>query len=143
MPIEHIHTYLVHPGKHSEIPPQIGGTPVALAGKMFELLNSIYSKSDVECNIDIAFNNADDGSQYNPIRNLVIEYLREPTLAQGRRLAEQLEVVTTNRSGLGLLFLIMGIDGLNYKGADPDNMILGLSWDLCARAALATINKIP
>ncbi|MBT3549540.1 MAG: hypothetical protein HOO19_17395 [Rhodospirillaceae bacterium] len=31
---------------------------------------------------------------------------------------------------------------LNNIGADPDNMILGLSWDLCARAALATINKI-
>jgi len=28
------------------------------------------------------------------------------------------------------------------KGADPDNSILGLSWDLCARADLATTNKI-
>jgi len=27
-------------------------------------------------------------------------------------------------------------------GADPDNSILGLSWDLCARADLATTNKI-
>ena len=30
---------------------------------------------------------------------------------------------------------------LFYFGADPDNSILRLSWDLCARAALATINK--
>ena len=29
-----------------------------------------------------------------------------------------------------------------YIGADPDNSILGLSWDLCARADLATTNKI-
>jgi excisionase family DNA binding protein len=27
-------------------------------------------------------------------------------------------------------------------GADPDNSILRLSWDLCARADLATTNKI-
>jgi len=26
-------------------------------------------------------------------------------------------------------------------GSDPDNSILGLSWDLCARADLATTNK--
>lgn len=26
-------------------------------------------------------------------------------------------------------------------GADPDNSILGLSWDLCARADSATTNK--
>ncbi len=26
-------------------------------------------------------------------------------------------------------------------GADPDNRVLGLLWDLCARADLATTNK--
>jgi len=33
-------------------------------------------------------------------------------------------------------------DAHNFDGADPDNSILGLSWDLCARADLATTNKI-
>jgi hypothetical protein len=28
-----------------------------------------------------------------------------------------------------------------FLGADPDNRVLGLLWDLCARADLATTNK--
>lgn len=41
LPIEHIHTYLVHPGKGADAPPQIGGTTVPLEGKLFGLLNRV------------------------------------------------------------------------------------------------------
>lgn len=115
MAIEHIHSYLVHPGKRSEEAPQISGAPVPLNGKLFDLLNDIYSKSDVECDIEISFNSNAAGAQQNPCRDLVIEYLRGPTLVRGRHIAERLEKVTTHRSGLGLLFLIAGKEGRDHK----------------------------
>lgn len=115
MPIEHIHSYLVHVGKGREAAPQIGGTEVPLEHKLFKMLDDIYSKADDECDIDISFNHDADGNQQNPCRDLLINYLNEPTIEKGRRIAERLETVTTNRSGLALLFLITGTEGLHTK----------------------------
>jgi len=115
VPVQHIHTYLVHPGKGSEAPPRIGGAAVPLEGKLFNLLNDIYSKSERECDIDISFNQSPDGQQENPCRSLIVTYLGGPTLVRGRHLAERLEKVTTHRSGLGLLFLIAGNEGREHK----------------------------
>lgn len=115
LPIEHIHTYLVHPGKGSEAPTQIGGATVALDGKLFALLSEIFSKSDRECDTDISFNRSSDGSQQNPCRDLIVQYLGGPTIVRGRHIAERLEKVTTHRSGLGLLFLIAGKEGRDHK----------------------------
>lgn len=115
MAITHIHTYLVHPGKGAENPPDIGGATVPLTGKLFDLLNGVYEKSDRECDIDISFNRSAAGTQQNPCRDLVLTYLRGPTLVRGRHIAERLREVTTHRSGMGLLFLIMGAEGLDHK----------------------------
>jgi hypothetical protein len=113
--IERIHTYLVHPGKRSEDASTIGGTTVALSGKLFKLLDDIYARSESECDTEISFNHSESGSQQNACRDLIIEYLADPTVVRGRRLAERLEKVTTLRSGLGLLFLISGKEGKDYK----------------------------
>lgn len=115
MTVENIHTYLVHPGKGTDTAPQIGGTEVPLQGRLFDLLNGIYVKSSTECNIDISFNPSADGTQYNPCRQMVLHYLQQPSLPNGRQLADRLEKVTTHRSGLGLLFLIAGKEGTNHK----------------------------
>lgn len=115
MPIEHIHTYLVHPGKAAGAPPQIGGTMVPLEGKLFGLLGDIYAKSDHECDTDISFNQSADGKQQNPCRDLILQYLGGPTIVRGRHIAERLELITTHRSGLGLLFLIAGKEGRDHK----------------------------
>ena len=115
MAIEHIHTYLVHPGKGSEAAPQISGKAVPLDGKIFALLDEIYSRSQNECNIDISFNHSADGRQQNSCRDLIVDYLGRPNLARGRRIAERLEKVTTHRSGLGLLFLIAGKESRDHK----------------------------
>ena len=70
MAVDHIHTYLVHPGKGVQ-PPAFRGTTVALDGsKLFKLLDNIYSKSDSECDIDIAFNHNSAGQQQNDCRDL-------------------------------------------------------------------------
>lgn len=115
MPIECIHTYLVHPGKAADDAPNIGGTPVVLNGRLFDLLAGVYEKSSQECDIDISFNPSRDGAQNNPCRDLIVAYLQDKTLAHGRRIAERLQTMTDHRSGLGLLFLIAGKVGNNHK----------------------------
>lgn len=115
MAVEQIHTFLVHPGKGSSDPPAIGGTKVPLSGKLFRLLDGIYSRSDSECDIDIAFNLAADGTQENACRSLITKYLADPKIVNGRRIAERLYNLTDKRSGLGLLFLISGTEGSQRK----------------------------
>jgi hypothetical protein len=107
--IEHIHTYLVHPGKGVQQPQKIGGTTVRLDGsKLVTLLDNIYSRSDIECDIDISFNHSAAGKQQNSCRDFIIDYLRGPSLSLGRRVAKRLQEMTDHRSGIGLLFLITG-----------------------------------
>ena len=115
MPIQHIHTYLAHPRKGSSAPAQVNGTTVTLDGSLFELLNSIYTKSDQECDIGITFTPAADGRQQNGCRDLIRDYLHNPTLARGSAIADRLEKHTDRRSGLGLLFLIAGKEGQDHK----------------------------
>jgi hypothetical protein len=115
MPIEHIHTYLVHPGKGTEEASRIRGNTLALNGKVFSLLSEVYLSSDRDCSIEISFNHREDGTQQNPCRDLIVAYLSDPTVVHGRQIAERLEKVTTHRSGLGLLFLIAGKEGRDHK----------------------------
>jgi len=115
LPIDHIHAYLVHPGKASDNAPQIGGASVPLKDKLFTLLSDVYTKSETECDIDISFNRSAGGAQQNPCRDLVVSYVNAPTLVRGRHIAERLERVTTHRSGLGLLFLIVGTESPDHK----------------------------
>ncbi|HEX7047423.1 MAG TPA: hypothetical protein VF275_07615 [Gammaproteobacteria bacterium] len=110
MPIEHIHSFLVHPSKAAEEQPRIGGTSVGLAGRLFDMLAGVYQKSEKECNIDISFNANERGEQQNDCRDVFVQYVGHPSLASGRAIAQRLQVITTHRSGLGLLFLMTGIE---------------------------------
>ncbi|MCI0612155.1 hypothetical protein L0244_04115 [bacterium] len=107
MPITHIHSFLVQPGKHLEEQPSISGTTVPLRGKLFQMLQSVYDKADEECDIEIVFR-PNNGQQQNDCRSLFIDYLRTPHLDKGRFIATRLQSVTTHRSGLGLLFIVSG-----------------------------------
>ncbi|MCF1744185.1 hypothetical protein [Paradevosia shaoguanensis] len=115
MPIESIHTYLVHPNKGVAEPAAIVGSQVPHEGEMFSLLRSVYEKADTECNIGIVFNKGSDGSQANVRRDMLTAYAGAPSVDLGRSLAEELGLVTTRRSGLGLLFLIKGKEGDVHK----------------------------
>jgi hypothetical protein len=112
--VQHIHTFLVHPGKGAQ-KAKIVGTTVSLAGGMFDLLNGIYAKSDTECDVDITFSPTADGKQQNDCRDLVVAYVTKPDLPKGRKIAERLAEYSDGRSGLGLLFLIVGKDGRDHK----------------------------
>jgi hypothetical protein len=115
VPVQEIHTFLVHPGKSSRDQIEINGAPVDLTGNMFDLLNAIYSKSEEECNIGISFRPNNDGEQQNDCRDLLIGYLKSPSLDSGRLIAERLRENTDGRSGMGLLFLIRGKEGDQHK----------------------------
>jgi len=108
MEIQKILSFLVHPGKGQEDQPSIGGTFVPLNGNLYQMLSRLFIKSVTECNIEISFNPAPDGSQQNDCRDEIITLLNEQSAEAGRKLAQRLQNVTTHRSGLGLLFLIVG-----------------------------------
>ncbi|QKC90604.1 hypothetical protein EB230_21010 [Mesorhizobium sp. NZP2234] len=98
-----------------ERPHRIGGTTVQHTGKLFEMLHTLYANTDAECNIGISFNQGADGAQNNPCRSLVLDYVRTPSLATGRAIARRLASYTTKRSGLGLVFLLLGTEGRARK----------------------------
>jgi hypothetical protein len=95
--------------------PEMGGTEVDLSGKMFDLLKGIYDRSEDECSIDISFNHNATGAQQNDCHDLLVAYVNGPTLVRGRRIGKRLAGFTTHRSHLGLLFLIVGTEGLGNK----------------------------
>lgn len=108
MQISTIHSYLVNPEKGLETISQIKGTSITKEGDMFRMLEEIFNKADEECKYEIVFQPTEDGKQQNQCRDIIVNYLKKGTLESGRSLAEQLQSVTTKRSGLGLLFLILG-----------------------------------
>lgn len=110
MPIEHVHSFLVHPSKNAEEQPPISGARIPLQGKLFQMLSALYGQAERECEIEIVFRPDKDGQQNNQCRNLLVAYLRDSTMETGRAIAGRLQAVTTNRSGLGLLFLIRGTE---------------------------------
>ncbi|NLF73016.1 MAG: hypothetical protein GX575_28600, partial [Candidatus Anammoximicrobium sp.] len=116
MTLERIHSFLVHPEKkHLDQQTPIRGTLVEHSGRLFKMLGDVFDNADRECMHDITFDPAPDGSQQNDCRNLVVTYLRHRSLDAGRTIAERLQRVTTNKSGLGLLFLLAGRDGAEMK----------------------------
>ena len=115
MSVTHIFSFLVHPAKGEEEQPEIRGTTVPLRGNLYKMLSGLFDKSGSDCKIDISFNPAPDGTQKNDCRDAIIKLLKTATIENAHLLAAQLQAVTTNRSGLGLLFLILGRDSINRK----------------------------
>ncbi|HEY1406029.1 MAG TPA: hypothetical protein VF857_05410 [Spirochaetota bacterium] len=115
MNITKIFSFLVPPGKHVEIPIKLNGTEIPLTGKLFNMLKEVYDKSSSECDIPICFKPDDDGNQHNPIRDNVINLLKNPNIANGLNIANRLYSATTRTSGLGLLFLMIGKEANSFK----------------------------
>ena len=115
MKISVIHSFLVHPDKGAEEPSPIRGTAVTGEGQLVKMLTGIFDRSPSECNFDIAFSPGDEGEQQNDCRDALLAFVKKPTKAHGLKIAERLQAVTTHRSSLGLLFLILGGDGSKHK----------------------------
>jgi hypothetical protein len=111
MPVDRIFSYLVEPvDKDDDGAQRILGTVLPKRGRLVEMMTDIYDRSERDCDIEIIFR-APEGNQTNACRTLLMEHLARPTEATGRAIAARLQAVTTNRSGLGLLFLANGVEG--------------------------------
>lgn len=115
MELKTIHCFLVHPAKRQEIQPAIGGTLVPKRGLLYSMLKGIFDKAEVDCRTDISFNHDAAGKQQNDCRDLLLAYINSHRVDDGRNIALRLQAVTTQKSGLGLLFLMVGSDGNRSK----------------------------
>jgi hypothetical protein len=113
MTISRIFSSLVPPGKHGdpEKPELVLGTEVALQGNLYKMLADVYAKSEQECHIPIRFLMAEDGTQHNDVRTELITLLQHPTPSAANRLGARLRDVTNLKSGIGLLFFVLGGSG--------------------------------
>ncbi|WP_242124460.1 hypothetical protein [Sphingobium sp. Sx8-8] len=94
----------------------ISGRELAISdGSLFEMLNEIFQGDPRPQDFDITFNPDVEGSQTNKCRDLLIGFQESPTLERGALLADRLQKVTDNRSGIGLLFLLHGKQGLKER----------------------------
>jgi hypothetical protein len=108
MELDSIHSFLVHPGRNLEEPPEISGTVVAQTGRLFDMLKKVFDNAEQECPHDVAFTPDENGQQHNECRDAILAYVKKSDIAHGRLLAKRLQAVTTHRSGLGLMFLMTG-----------------------------------
>ncbi len=115
MELQHIFSYLVPPGRPEEVPDDVRGTAVPLRGSLYSMLCDVFNKSDRECNIPVRFLPAEDGTQHNQVRALLLDLIGRPTLARARHLALELHSATGSISGLGLLFFLLGRVGADHK----------------------------
>jgi len=110
MQITHIESFLVSPGKNMENPPDVTGIIVPLKGRLYNMLNVVFENSDTECDIPIKFKMSKDGKQINEVRNYMLAFADKPGILTGKALATRLRDYTTQKSGLALLFIILGKD---------------------------------
>lgn len=108
MNISAIHSFLVQAAKHLDPQPTASGTMVPMRGQLFGMLQDLCDRASIECNVEIMFRPNEEGAANNDCRRCLEAYMRNPSLERGRVIAERLQRVTTNRSGLGLLFLAKG-----------------------------------
>jgi hypothetical protein len=86
-----------------------------LSGRLFDMLNEIFERAELECDIPIRFAMAEDGSQNNEARDFIISFIENPGLPTGEALANRMRDFTTQKSGLALLFIISGTEGNDKK----------------------------
>lgn len=115
MTISQAHAFLIHPGKLSILIPVSGKTLNIGTGKLFDMLNGIFSSEPSSRDFDVMFNSGSDGKQVNACRDLMIKYQNNPNYDNGLAIANRLQKCTDNRSGIGLLFLMSGNHGLNKR----------------------------
>jgi len=108
MALEVINSYLTQPAKNTKPQPKVFGATIGDDASLRSMLNEVYEKSQTECDTAVIFQHNADGSMQNDFRDDLISYLNDTSLINGKKIAERLQSVTTNRSGRGLLFLMSG-----------------------------------
>ena len=112
MGINKAHAFLIHPSKGDVVIPVSGKALTMGPGKLFDMLNGIFTSEPTSRDFEVTFNPSASDQQFNECRDLMIAYQTNPTDAAGLAIAERLQSCTDNRSGIGLLFLLAGNHGL-------------------------------
>ena len=110
-----IHAFLIHPGRNLEHPETISGKPLVGPNKLFDLLADIFHSPPDEKDFEVAFNPDDDGSQHNDCRDLILAHQSAQDVSSALSIAQRLQSVTDNRSGMGLLFVMTGQHGTKMR----------------------------
>lgn len=106
------HCILVRPpATDAEEDDQLACTRVQRRESLWTLLSKVFGRAAEECEIEIAFKHSQDGTQTNPCRSLLTDYIANRREAAGLLLAERLKSVTNRNTGAGLLFLLYGEEG--------------------------------
>lgn len=108
-----IHSFLIYPGKNEKAQHALHGVQITNTdARLFGMLRAIFDGAERECKIEIIFSS---NNQQNDTRDDCISYIRHNSTSNAKKLAERLQVCTTKRSGLGLLFLMSGDSGSKRK----------------------------
>lgn len=75
---------------------------------MFEMLHNLFERAERDCDTSIRFLPDEHGNQTNEVRDLICALLRRNDIRRGNSLAKRLCECTTAKSGLGLLFFLIG-----------------------------------
>lgn len=110
-----LHTFLVHPGKGINPLPGLSGTELSGSGKLIDLLTNIFRADPDLRDFEVTFKPADDGTQENICRTLILQYQKAPTLTNAQQIVERLRDVTDRRSGIGLVFIMNGQHGIKNR----------------------------
>ena len=108
MEVLSVRSFFVHPSKNDKKSKKITSAEISKGTQVFSMMEMLFKKSDKECTINIVLNPTKDGKQKNEFKKLLIEYSKNQSYENGLKIAEGLQYVTTQKSGLGLLFLIHG-----------------------------------
>lgn len=115
MAVKAIHAFLVQPGRGITSPPAISGKKLPHSGDLYELLRSIFVANPDKRDFEVMFKIPPSGAQQNDCRDEMVAYSSLSSLANGQKIAERLQAATDARSGIGLLFLIAGTNGLKQR----------------------------
>lgn len=113
MALTTIFSFLTYPRRGKAPGDHVEGISIAPDdGKLSKMLRGVFDAAGKECNIPVMFT-AD--KQENPVRSELLALLKRPGVATAAPLAERLQHSTTGTSGIGLLFVCVGDDGVNTR----------------------------
>lgn len=101
---------LVHPASSVRAGVQLNQVAVSSSGPLLDLLIDVFNRAESECDIDLVFRPDANRTQNNECRNMLMSFVRNPSLQTGHSIARRLESVTPPQAGLALLFLLHGSD---------------------------------
>lgn len=111
MPVKKIFSFLTYPKKNQQGGATVSGTQIPLDdGKLCKMLKDIFDGSAKDCNVPVMFV-SDGEKQENVVRSEILALLAKPSVAAAAPLAKRLQEATSGTSGMGLLFICVGMDG--------------------------------